>query len=117
MSLHGIVKGRPFEAFVEKMMQGEATGVMMYYALARLAKEQGLDEVSKEFMAIGNEEAFHSGFYAVLKGAYPQDFWNLVRSLQKVEAAGEEKIGLPVYRKPLMKWLFLPVRKGGMGSA
>ena len=43
-------------------------------------------------MAIGNEEAFHSGFYAVLKGAYPQDFWNLVRSLQKVEAAGEEKI-------------------------
>ncbi|MFR9127884.1 MAG: rubrerythrin [Acidaminococcus intestini] len=65
---------------------------MMYYALARLAKEQGLDEVSKEFMAIGNEEAFHSGFYAVLKGAYPQDFWNLVRSLQKVEAAGEEKI-------------------------
>ena len=75
-------------------------------------------------MAIGNEEAFHSGFYAVLKGAYPQDFWNLVRSLQKVEAAGEEKIkpslmnfGLPVYRKPLMKWLFLPVRKGGMGSA
>ena len=92
MSLHGIVKGRPFEAFVEKMMQGEATGVMMYYALARLAKEQGLDEVSKEFMAIGNEEAFHSGFYAVLKGAYPQDFWNLVRSLQKVEAAGEEKI-------------------------
>ena len=92
MSLHGIVKGRPFEAFVEKMMQGEATGVMMYYALARLAKEQGLDEVSKEFMAIGNEEAFHSGFYAVLKGAYPQDFWNLVRSLQKVEAACEEKI-------------------------
>lgn len=56
MSLHGIVKGRPFEAFVEKMMQGEANGVMMYYALARLAKEQGLDEVSKEFMAIGNEK-------------------------------------------------------------
>lgn len=23
--------------------------------------------------------------------------------------------GLPVYRKPLMKWLFLPVRKGGHG--
>ena len=45
---------------------------MMYYALARLAKEQGLDEVSKEFMAIGNEEAFHSGFYAVLKGLIPR---------------------------------------------
>ena len=28
---------------MKKLMQGEATGVMMYYALARLAKEQGLD--------------------------------------------------------------------------
>lgn len=75
-------------------------------------------------MAIGSEEAFHSGFDAVLKGAYPKDFWRLVRSLQKVEAAGEEKVKaisfeseVPVYRKLLMKWLFLPVRKGGMGSA
>ena len=28
MSLHGIVKGRPFEAFVEKMMQGEALSLI-----------------------------------------------------------------------------------------
>lgn len=41
MSLHGIVKGRPFEAFVEKMMQGEATGVMMYYGTGPACKRTG----------------------------------------------------------------------------
>ena len=38
------------------------------------------------------KQAFHSGFYADLKAPYPQDYWNLVRSHQKVEAAAEEKI-------------------------
>ena len=32
------------------MAQGEANGVMMYYALARLAKEQGLGEVAEKFI-------------------------------------------------------------------
>jgi len=75
-------------------------------------------------MAIGSEEAFHSGADAVLKGAYPKDFWRLVRSLQKVEAAGEEKSKaisseseVPVYQKLLLEWMFLPVRKGGRDPA
>jgi|GEM_PF-5591269 len=75
-------------------------------------------------MAIGSEEAFHSGFDATMKGAYPKDFLSLVRSLQKVEAAGAEKSKaisseseVPVYQKLLLEWMFLPVRKGGRDPA
>ena len=45
MSIYGFAKGTEFEKVAAASAQGEATGVMMYYALARLAKEQGLDEL------------------------------------------------------------------------
>ena len=89
MSIYGQAKGTPLEAVAKNIMQGEANGTMMYYALARLAREQNLPAVAKEFERLGDEEAFHAGFYATLAGKYPQDFWNLVRNLQKVEAKGE----------------------------
>ena len=42
----------------------------MYYALARLAKEQGLNEVASTFIESANQEAVHAGFYAVLSGKF-----------------------------------------------
>ena len=39
MSLHGLTKGTPLEPISEMMAKAEANGTMMYYALARLAKE------------------------------------------------------------------------------
>lgn len=39
MSLNGITKGTEFESMMKTLMQGEANGVMMYYALAQLARE------------------------------------------------------------------------------
>ena len=45
------------------MAQGEANGVMMYYALARLAKEQGFDDAAATFIESANQEAVHAGFY------------------------------------------------------
>ena len=92
MSLHGQTKGTKFEKLSEAMALGEAHGVMMYYALARLAKEQGLEDVAAEFIEAANQEAVHAGFYAVLNGKYPQDFWHMVRSLAAAESAGDSKI-------------------------
>ncbi len=92
MSLHGQTKGTPFEKIAAMMAQGEANGTMMYYALARLAKEQGLDDVSKDFIEAANQEAVHAGFYAVLNGKYPKDFWGLVRGLMAAENSGETTI-------------------------
>lgn len=92
MSLNGITKGTEFESMMKSLMQAEANGVMMYYALAQLAREQGLEDVAEGFIAAANEEAVHAGFYAVLNGKYPSDFWGLVRTVQKAEANGEAKV-------------------------
>jgi len=91
-SLHGLTKGTELEKAVEALALGEAKGVMMYYALARLAKEQGLNEVAAELIESANQEAVHSGFYAVLNGKYPKDFWSLMAGAQKAETAGEASI-------------------------
>lgn len=89
MSLYGKTKGTQFEQLTAMLAQGEANGTMMYYALARLAKEQGMDDVAADFIEAANQEAVHAGFYATLIGKYPQDFWMLVRGLMAAETNGE----------------------------
>ncbi len=93
MSVYGITKGTELESMVSGAAQGEASGTMIYYALARLAREQGFDEVADKFIEIGNQEAVHAGFYAVLNGQYPQDFWEFAASMQKAEENAEGHIG------------------------
>lgn len=92
MSMHGLTKGTPLEQLSEMMAKAEANGTMMYYALARLAKEQGLEEASKTFIQAANQEAVHAGFYATLNAKVPQDFWTLVRGCMAAEYAGEKNI-------------------------
>lgn len=91
-SLHGLTKGTALEPTIKAVMTAEANGVQMYYALARLATEQGLDDAAKIFIEAANQEAVHAGFYAVLNGKYPKDFWELVKSVQKAEVKGEEQV-------------------------
>ena len=91
-SIHGLTKGTDLEATMAAMAQGEANGTMMYYALARLAKEQGLNEVASTFIESANQEAVHAGFYATLNGKYPKDFWQLVAGIAKAEYKGEESV-------------------------
>lgn len=92
MSLYNVAKGTPFEKIAEMLARGEAQGTMMYYALARLAKEQGYDDVAKDFIDAANQEAVHAGFYATLIGMYPQDFWSLVRGIMAAEYSGDKTI-------------------------
>ena len=91
-SLHGLTKGTELEPFIAAMAQGEANGTMMYYALARLAKEQGLDDVAATFIESANQEAVHAGFYATLNGKVPKDFWAFVAGVAKAEYKG--KVGV-----------------------
>ena len=58
----------------------------------QLAREQGLEDAAESFIEAANEEAVHAGFYAVLSGKYPSDFWGLVRGIQKAETNGEAQI-------------------------
>ena len=88
-SLHGIVRGTPLEKSIEMLAHGEAKGAMMYCALANLAREQGLEDAAAAFVEAAEQEANHAGFYAMLSGMYPKDFWPLVHGLAKAESAGE----------------------------
>ena len=92
MSLHGLTKGTPLEKAVGALAQGEANGVMMYYALAQLAKEKGMDDVAETLIQSANQEAVHAGFYATLNGKYPQDFWALLEIVKKAEYNGQQQI-------------------------
>ena len=91
-SLYAQAKGTNLEKLSQTMAQGEACGVMMYYAMARLATEQGYDDVARELIEAGNQEAEHAGFYATLAGKYPKDFWGMLRGLYAAESSGEGKV-------------------------
>ena len=91
-SLHGLTKGTDLEPMVKQAMMAEANGTMMYYALARLAKEQGFDDIAETFIASANQEAVHAGFYATLNGRFPKDFWKLAETIMKAEYAGEKTV-------------------------
>ena len=92
MSIHGIAKGNALEPIAKSLAQAEANGVMMYYALARRAREEGLEEAADAFIEAANQEAAHAGFYATVLGRYPKDFWGLARAIQKAEANAEPQI-------------------------
>lgn len=92
MSIYGLTKGTELEPMIKNVMQAEANGTMMYYALARLAKEQGMEEVAEKFIEAANQEAVHAGFYAILNGKYPQDFWKLAETVKNAEYAGEAQV-------------------------
>ncbi len=92
MSIYGQTKGTEFEKQIAQLATGEAMGGMMYYSMARIAQEFGLEEVAKEFIGLGNQEVNHAGFYATLNGKYPKsekEFWKLVKGLSKAEYKGE----------------------------
>ena len=73
MSLNGITKGTEFESMMKSLMQGEANGVMMYYALAQLAREQGLEDVAvydtvELPTVIIQKSPFHHGNFPIKSG-------------------------------------------------
>ena len=91
--IYANTKGTEFEKLCEAAAKAEAAGVMTYYALARMAKEQGYPaEVSDTFVDMANQEAIHSGFYATLNGKYNADIWKLADSLAKGEENGEQQV-------------------------
>ena len=86
--IYGLTKGTDFEKLCDGAAKAEAAGVMTYYALARMAKEQGYpEEVSQTFIEMANQEAVHAGFYATLNGKYNVDIWQIAENF----AAGEEQ--------------------------
>ena len=69
--IYGITKGTDFEKLCDGAAKAEAAGVMLYYALARMAKEQGYpQEVSDRFVEMANQEAHHGDSLTELINKY-----------------------------------------------
>ena len=95
MSIYGQTKGTDMEKQIGQIATMEAMGGMLYYALARIAQNLGLEEVAKELMGLGIQEVNHAGFYATLNGKFPnneKEFWKLIKGLSAAEFKGEETI-------------------------
>lgn len=92
MSLLGATKGTDLEQQVELYLKAEAQGVAMYYGLARLATESGLDDVAEVLVNLANDEARHAGLYTVLNGHLPQDILGMLAQVAKRERAAKEPI-------------------------
>ena len=95
MSIYGQTKGTDMEKQIGQIATMEAMGGMLYYALARIAQDLGLEEVAKELMGLGIQEVNHAGFYATLNGKFPnneKEFWKLIKGLSAAEFKGEDTI-------------------------
>jgi len=58
--IYGLTRGTDFEKLCDGAAKAEAAGVMTYYALARMAKEQGYpEEVSETFIEMAKQEGHH----------------------------------------------------------
>jgi rubrerythrin len=91
--IYGKTKGTDFEKLCDGAAKAEAQGVMVYYALARMAREQGYPEkVSEKFIEMANQEAVHAGFYATLIAKYDSDIWKIAESFAKAEYNGEVQV-------------------------
>jgi rubrerythrin len=91
MSLLGITKGTELEEQVEQYLKAESQGTVMYYGLARIAAEKGLDDVAELLLKIAGDEARHAGLYSVLNGHVSQDIFTVLSQVAKAEIAGEER--------------------------
>ncbi|SEA30199.1 Rubrerythrin [Xylanibacter ruminicola] len=91
--IYGKTKDTDFEKLCDGAAKAEAQGVMVYYALARMAREQGYpEEVSTTFIEMANQEAVHAGFYATLMAKYDSDIWKIAENFAKGEYHGEQQV-------------------------
>lgn len=92
MSIFGMTKGTEFEDIIEKNAIGEEKAAGLYAALAFLAKEKELYDVSEILMKISTDEARHAGLYAVLNGHGNQEFFEVLKKIAPAETNAYEKL-------------------------
>lgn len=95
MNNYAKAKGTEIEKTIKGQMQAELSGAGMYFALARSAKEQNMDDAADNFTKLAQEHALQASFYAEFCGRYPfkkEELWQFVKGLSKAEYCGEKAI-------------------------
>ncbi len=93
--MYAEVKGSSIENRIKDQAQAELSGALMYFSLAKAAREHGLDEAADQFTEIAGEHASQATTYAFLTGRYPfeeEEFWKFIKGLSKAEESGDELI-------------------------
>lgn len=91
--LYGLTKGTELEKMIEAAANAEANGTKKYYAMARIARAQGLpDEISETLEKMADQESNHAGFYAMLNAAVSDDLFKLMESSAKGEYNAEKTL-------------------------
>jgi rubrerythrin len=86
LSFHGVTKGTKLEKQVDELLGREARAVGMYYGLAMLAKDKGLNDVADTLLKLGDDEARHAGLYTVLNAHVPPDVFAMIAIVADMES-------------------------------
>lgn len=86
MSLYGVTKGTKLEKQVDELLSIETRAVGLYYGLAMLAKDQGLNDVADALLNLADDEARHAGLYTVLNAHVPPDVFAMITPVADIES-------------------------------
>ncbi|PJI08389.1 MULTISPECIES: ferritin family protein [Clostridium] len=82
----GQTKNSEIEELIGRGFKGESGAVGIYYGLALVCREKGLDDIAEGLEKIASDEARHAGMYAVLNGMISDDVIAQINKFFKVEA-------------------------------
>lgn len=94
--IYGLTKGTDLEKTIAMVANAEANGTKQYYAMARMAREQGLPEaLATKLEELADQESTHAGFYATLNAEVPGDLFGVMERMAKGEY-GAQKVLQPL---------------------
>ncbi len=82
----GQTKGTEIEELISRGFKGESGAVGIYYGLALVCEEKGLNDIAEGLKKIAADEAKHAGMYAALNGMVADDVIAQINRFFNVEA-------------------------------
>lgn len=95
MTMHNYAAGSKYAGKIKQMHSAETGGSQLYFVLAFLAKEKGLDDLADAMLKNAMEDSLHGGMYGAMLGKGREDdasFWKQVVNLYRLEAGAQEPL-------------------------
>ena len=95
MTMHNYAAVSKYAGMIKKMHGAETSGSQLYFVLAYLAKEKGLDDLADAMLKNAMEDSLHGGMYGAMLGKGSVDdasFWKQVVNLYRLEAGAREPL-------------------------
>ncbi len=95
MTMHNYAASSKFADKIKQMHSAETSGSQLYFVLAFLAKEKGLEDLAEAMLENAMEDSLHGGMYGAMLGKGREDdasFWKQVINLYRLEAGAGEPL-------------------------